>query len=309
MRAPCATFGPAPAPAIPTYGWILLLLAPLFMASNIVIGRAAMEVIPPIGLAFWRWVLAFLMLLPFAWSGLRRHRPTLLRQWRLLLLLGLLGMAMSGSFVYLGLQTTTATNAGLIYAGSPIMIVLFSALFLGERLTLLRAVGIVLSLSGVVTVLTHGAPETLLSLRFHAGDLWVLAAATAWAVYSVTLKRDSLALPTMTVFAAVAAGGVLCLLPFYLLETALGAPVRPTGPAMLSIFGVALFASVLSYSCYQKGIALVGPSRAGPFLYLMPIYAALLAVLLLGESFQSHHAIGLALILPGIACASMPVRR
>lgn len=302
--------GERAAPAgTPAVAWLLLLAAPLFMASNIIIGRAAAEIVPPIGLAFWRWLIAFLMLLPFAWAGLRRHRAELLRQWPALLGLGLLGMAMSGGFVYLGLQTTSATNAGLIYAGSPILIVLFAALVHGEALTLRRAAGIALALAGVVVVLTRGAPDTVLSLRFHIGDLWVLAAATAWAAYSVALKRHSLALPTMTLFAAVALGGVICLLPFYLLETLLVAPVRPTPEALLSIAGVALVSSVLSYSSYQKGIALVGPSRAGPFLYLMPLYAALLAVLLLGERFHAYHAVGLALILPGVAVASLPGRR
>lgn len=172
--------------------YILLMLAPLFMASNVVIGRAASDAVPPVGLAFWRWLLAFLILLPFAWSGLRRHLPTLRREWRAVLVLGAIGMGICGSFVYIGLEYTTATNAGLLYAVSPVLIVVIAAIWLGERVTALQVAGIALALLGVVVILTAGRPAAILTLDVNIGDLWVLGAVVGWAVYSVLLRRFSL---------------------------------------------------------------------------------------------------------------------
>ena len=290
--------------------YVLLTPTPLFMATNVVIGRAAMEVMPPMGLAFWRWVVAFAILLPLGWVGLRRHWGQIRRHWRRVLLLGVLGMFMAGGFVYTGLETTTATNAGLIYAVAPVVIVMITWLGRGEPITPRQALGIVVAIAGVVIILTRGHPETILSLDFTVGDLWVLAATIGWGIYSVIIKHDGLAMPTMSLFAAIAGAGVLVIAPFYAAETVLfDRPVVPTPRVMLSIAGVAIVSSVLAFSTYQKGIAVVGPGRAGPFMYLMPAWAAVMAVLFLGEAFQPFHAVGFALIIPGVALATWPGRR
>ncbi|MEM7441756.1 MAG: DMT family transporter [Pseudomonadota bacterium] len=290
------------------WAYLLLILSPLFMASNVVFGRDAVETVPPIGLAFWRWVLAFAILLPFAWPGLRRHGTSLLRAWPLLLVLGALGMGVCGAFVYIGLQHTTATHAGLIYAASPIFILIIGAVFIGERLSLIQCLGVVLAVFGVVVILTHGAPQQLLSFRVNVGDVWVLVATVAWAVYSVLLKRKSLSVPTIPLFAAIALAGVICLAPFYVWETLAGRPVVPTTDALTSVLAVAFIASVLAFGAYQQGIAVIGPSRAGMFMYLMPVYAALLAIVFLGERFELFHLVGLGFILPGLVLATLVPR-
>ena len=292
----------------PPLAYALLLIAPLMMSSNVVIGRAAAEVMPPVGLAFWRWSLALVLMLPVAGAGLWQYRETLRRQWALLLLLGALGMGVCGAFVYIGLKTTTATNAGLIYAASPALILLIAALFQGEAVRPRQIAGIVIAIAGVATILARGDPAALLALRFTIGDLWVLCATIAWAVYSVLIKRQSLAMPTFVLFAAIAAAGVLCLAPFYVAETLAGQPVVWTPEALMSVAGVAVFASVLAYSGYQKGVTLIGPSRAGPFMYLMPAYAAVLAMLFLGERLALFHLVGFALILGGVTLASAAPR-
>ena len=292
----------------PPLAYALLLIAPLMMSSNVVIGRAAAEVMPPVGLAFWRWSLALVLMLPVAGAGLWRYRETLRRQWALLLLLGALGMGICGAFVYIGLKTTTATNAGLIYAASPALILLIAALFQGETVRPRQIAGIVIAIAGVATILARGDAAALLALRFTIGDLWVLCATIAWAVYSVLIKRQSLAMPTFVLFAAIAAAGVLCLAPFYVAETLAGQLVVWTPEALMSIAGVAVFASVLAYSGYQKGVTLIGPSRAGPFMYLMPAYAAVLAMLFLGERLALFHMVGFALVLGGVTLASATPR-
>lgn len=303
---PAAATTPADGPALFAYG--LLLMAPLMMASNVVIGRAAAEIMPPVGLAFWRWSLAFVLMLPLAGAGLWRYRQVLRREWPVLLVLGALGMGVCGAFVYVGLKTTTATNAGLIYAASPALILLVSAVFRGEAVRPRQVAGIVIAVAGVAAILARGDISALLALRFTTGDLWVLGATIAWAVYSVMLKRQALQMPTFVLFAAITAAGVLCLAPFYLAETLAGRPVAWTPEALLSVAGVAVFASVLAYSSYQKGVTLIGPARAGPFMYLMPAYAAVLAMLFLDERLALFHLVGFALILTGVMLASAPSR-
>lgn len=288
----------------------LLALSPLFMATNVVIGRAAMEVMPPMGLAFWRWLLAFAILVPLGWVGLRQHWRQLVAHWPRVLLLGILGMLVAGGFVYTGLETTTATNAGLIYAISPIVIVVATWAGRGEPIAIHQSFGIAIAVIGVITILTKGAPSALLDLDLTIGDLWVLAAATAWGVYSVVIKHPGLAMPTLSLFAAIAGAGVVVIAPFYAVETIVfDRPVVPSVSVVLSVAGVALVSSIAAFGTYQKGIAVIGPGRAGPFMYLMPAWAAVMAMLFLGEQFRTFHAIGFALIIPGVALATWPGRR
>ncbi|WP_245593397.1 DMT family transporter [Azospirillum halopraeferens] len=292
----------------PYAGYALFFLASAFMASNVVLGRAAADTVPPVGLAFWRWLVAFALILPFALPGLREHRRNLLADWRRLLVLGALGMGVCGAFVYVGLERTTATNAGLIYASSPVLILLIAAVTTGERVRPVQVAGIALAMAGVLTILARGDPGVLLGLSFNTGDVWILAAATAWAVYTILLRRSRTPFPVVTLFAANALSGVLILAPFYAWETLSGRPVVPTAEAALSVLGVAVIASVLAFLTYQMTIARIGPARAGTTLYVMPLWAALLAWATLGETLQSFHLAGAALILPGVLMATRPAR-
>ena len=288
----------------------LLSVAPLFMAANPVIGRAARELVPPIGLSFWRWLLASLILLPFALSGLYQHRSQLRANWWVLLVLGSLGMGVCGAFVYIGLHHTTATNTGLIYAASPVLILILSARFRHDTITRLQALGVPLALTGVVIIIFRGDVGALAQLRFNRGDVWILVATCAWSIYSVLLRKQSLMhLPTVTLFAAIAVMGVVVQLPFYLWESVTVRPVPMNTAAWTSIASVAVLSSVLAFGSYQKGIAVLGPSKAGPFMYLMPVYAVVLAVTLLGEIIRPYHLMGLTLILIGIAMATWPTPR
>ena len=289
------------------YAYTLFLLGSAFMASNAVIGRAAAQVVPPVGLAFWRWLAAFLIVLPFAWRGLAQHRRVLLAGWKRFLALGALGMGVCGAIVYIGLQHTTATNTGLIYATSPVFILAISAVALKEPVTPRQVAGIALALAGVLAILTRGELAALLGFAFNRGDLLILAGAVAWAVYTVLLRRSGgPSLPVVTQFAANALSGVLVLAPFYAWETLGGHPVVPTWEAAVRIGGVALFASVLAFLAYQKTITLLGPARAGTALYVSPVWVALLAWALLGEELELFHLAGVALIFPGVLLATLP---
>lgn len=286
----------------------LYLIASALLASNPVLGRAVAHVVPPIGLAFWRWLLAFLMILPLAIPGLLIHRHRLLAEWRRFLLLGFLGQGISGAIVYYGLERTSATNASLIYATSPVMVLVIAAIWLGDRIRPRQVAGILLAMVGVLVILTRGDVEVLRHLSFNLGDLLVLIGAVSWSVFTILLRQTRNPLPVVTSFAANALAGVLVLAPFYLWESLAIRPVPFTMATTLSLLGVALFASVLAFLAYQKAIARMGVAQASTALYVSPLWAALASWLLLGEGLEMFHLLGVLLVLPGVTLATLPSR-
>jgi drug/metabolite transporter (DMT)-like permease len=290
--------------------YALLFAMPLFFVSNLIIGRAVTHAVEPSTLAFWRWFLASLMLLPFAWRGLVAHFASFRALWRELFWLGALGMVICGAGVYLSLRSTTASNAALIYSSSAISIVLLEALFFRERLSAARLLGTLIGFAGVAVIILHGELSRLLTWQFSIGDIGIAVCAFAWAVYSVILKRKELkALPTLPLFAAITIAGSLTLAPFMFYELfALGA--FPYGQTQwTAILALALFPSVIAFGLYQILVKYAGPSLTGMSLYLLPVYGAALAVVALGEQLYAYHAVGLALVLGGITLATEPFKK
>ena len=283
---------------------LLLWLVPALWSSNYLIARLANGVIAPHQLALGRWSLALAFMLPFVGLGLWRGRALWLREWKQLLVLGALGMWICGAFVYLGGQSTSATNIGLIYAATPVVIVAVGTRLLHERMSRRQIAGVVLALAGVLYVITQGRLEDLLKVRFTVGDAWIVAAAVSWAAYSVLLKYWPSALGPAERLAAISAAGVLVLLPF----TALEAWAQPQPALSLPALGLvalaALVPGVLSYAAYSYLQRELGASRTALMMYLSPVYAAFGAWAVLGEAPGWHHAVGAALILPSIALAT-----
>ncbi len=285
-----------------TYG--LLLLMPLLFASNIIIGRAASSFMEPASLAFFRWLVAFTLLLPFAGKGLWDARRQIFEQMPLIFLLGVLGMGICGGIVYLGLRYTQATNAALIYATSPVFIVLIDTVFFKQEIHARQIFGILLAFAGITVILMKGSLDNFISMRFNTGDILIAIASISWAIYSTLQKRKSLGgIPSTALFSAIIAMGAVVLLPFMLWELYQGAGIPSGAKAWSSIFGVALLPSVFAFSIYKFGIRTIGSSQTGVFLYFMPVYAALLAVVFLGEPLRSFHIIGFLLVLPGVVMA------
>jgi drug/metabolite transporter (DMT)-like permease len=290
--------------------YTLLVLMPLLFASNLIIGRASTALVEPWTLAFWRWLLATVILLPVAAAGIWRHRREFREVGREILILGVLGMLICGGIVYISLHATTATNATLIYTASTLVIVLLDSLYFGQPLTALRIVGMAAGFLGVATIVLHGEPQRLISLELNWGDIGIAVTAVSWAIYSVMLRAARLRrLPVLPLFAAIAAAGTATLAPFMLWETiALDAFPRGVN-AWASIVALAIVPSVLAFGIYQLGVKEVGPSITGIFMYLIPVYGVLLAVVTLGESFYPYHAMGLVLVVVGVVLATNPFRK
>lgn len=283
----------------------ILALMPLFFSSNLVIGRAVIEAVEPWTLAFLRWAGAFLILSPFVLGDLRRHGRALRSVgWRLMLL-GFLGMWVCGALVYLALRHTSATNGTLIYTSSPVFILLFERLLFGRAVSGRQWLGATLAFLGVAIIVLRGDVDALRDLHANPGDLLMLAAAVAWAVYSVMLRAPTLqALPTATGFAAIVLAGTIGLLPFAAAETLLLARWPDTAAAWASIAALALFSSVLSFLSYQWSVRRFGAIVTGNLLYLLPLYGVGLAVVFLGERLHPFHVAGAAAVLAGVVLAT-----
>lgn len=287
--------------------YLLLLVMPLLFSSNLVIARAMGDAVPPFTLAALRWGVAAILLLPFTWGSLAAERERLAMSWRRILLLGLLGMGICGAGVYWALGMTTATNGTLIYTTSPVLVLLIEAAAWGRRLPLARLGGVALAMLGVAVIVLRGDLGSLMRLDLNPGDIGMAAAALAWAVYSLVLKNDRLtAIPTLTLFAAIALAGTAVLVPFAAIELATQGGWPDTGRIWLGVVALALFSAVGAFSLYQYGVKVVGPSITSCFLYLLPVYGVGMAVIFLGEEFRAFHLAGMALVLVGLIAATAP---
>ena len=278
----------------------LLFIAPALWAVNYLVARSAPGVIEPHLLASLRWLMAAVLFSLGNWGELREHRTQILQDWKHYVMLGALGMWICGAWVYIGGRTTVAVNIALIYAISPVLTVAASALWLKERITTLQLCGVLLALAGVLHVILKGQWADLTAVQFVAGDGWVLAAAVSWAAYSLLLKKWHSPLSASARLSVISLSGVLVMLPFTVVEA-----IQNSLPVLtLPGFGLALAAAVipgyaayLAFSVMQREL---GAARVSVMLYLGPIYAAVIAWMVLGEPLRLHHYVGMALVLPGI---------
>ena len=287
----------------------LFWATPALWSANYLVARAADGVIAPHQLALGRWALALALMLPFTWAALAHEPRRWLAEWRQLLVLGALGMWICGAFVYIGGQTTSALNIGLIYAACPVAIAVVGVKLLHERMSRAQRIGAMLALAGVVTVVVKGEWARLGEVRFTVGDAWIVVAAVSWVGYSVLLQRWRSVLDPAPRLAAIALGGLVVLAPFTALE-ALAAPQPDWGWSAIGLVVVAaVLPGALSYQAYSFVQRELGAARTGLMLYLSPLYAAVFAWLLLGEPPQGYHALGAAMILPSIWLASRGTAR
>lgn len=288
--------------------YLLLALTNLFWAGNFVIGRAVHGTVPPVALAFFRWTGGFLIVIGFAWPHLKRDLPVIRASRPILLAFGLFGIGCYNTMVYLGLNTTTAINALLLQSVMPLAIILCTFLFFRERAGPMQWLGILVSLAGVAAIAGRGSLATLLELSPNRGDAWVLAAVVSYAIYSALLRRRP-AMHPLSFIAVTFALGATMLLPLYVWESIKVRTLDVGIPALLAIGYVSLFPSLLAYLCFNRGVELLGPNRAGQSVHLMPAFGSILAITFLGESIHAFHAVGVALIAAGIALATLAQRR
>lgn len=284
---------------------LLLALANLLWSGNWVAGRALRDAFEPITLNFWRWVVATVVLAPFALPRLRGKAALLRRHAGILLLLALSGVAVFQSFVYLGLRTTTAVNAVLLNSSMPMFMLLCSWVIERERASARQIAGMLLSLAGILVILARGDAASLLQLRLHAGDFWILLAMPIWGVYSVLLKRQPAELGGLEFLFVISAAGTLMLAPVAAVLALQSASRWPGEVAAMGVVCMGIGASVLAFIFWNRGVSVVGANIAGFTIHLLPAFGTVLAIIFLGETFQAFHAAGIAIILAGVLLATL----
>jgi drug/metabolite transporter (DMT)-like permease len=289
--------------------YVLLALANLFWAGNWVIGRALRESFAPVTLSFLRWLVAALVLAPFAVSALRGKGDVVRRHLWLLLVLALTGGVLFQVLVYLGLQTTTAVNAVLLNSSAPLFMLLCSWMIEREAARARQLIGVLISCAGIFIILGRGDAATLLRLEFHSGDGWILLAMPMWGVYSVLLKRLPSELHGIAFLCVLTAMTVPMLLPPMAAEMLLIPPKTPTGAGLVGILYVGVFAAVGAFMCWNRAVALVGANVAGFSMPLLPAFGTVLAMVFLGEELRAFHLVGIATILAGLILATRPAAK
>jgi drug/metabolite transporter (DMT)-like permease len=296
------------APGSRAQAFLLLALATLFWAGNWVLGRALRELFEPNALNLWRWLIASVALAPFALPRLRANLGAVRRSAGLLLALSVLGVALFQSLVYTGLRTTTAVNAVLLNSSFPAFMLLCSWAIEGERATARQVIVMLVSLAGILVIMTRGEPASLARLEFHSGDALILLAMPVWGLYSVLLKRRPPELDGIAFLFVISLAGVALLLPAFAIEAHYAPPRWPGAEGVAAALYVGLAASVGAFICWNRGVAIVGANAAGFTIHLLPAFGTLMAVVFLGESFRLYHALGIAAILAGVVIATQPAR-
>jgi drug/metabolite transporter (DMT)-like permease len=297
------------ASATPMRGWIanqpylLLSITALCWAGNSVVGRLAAGHIPPATLSVLRWGLAFLILLPFTWKHLKPDWPAIRSRLGLMITLSITGIGIFNTLQYWALEYTQALNVLLLQSTGPLIVAVWSLLLLGVRLTPAQAMGVILSMAGVLTIVLHGDLTALSGITLNKGDLIFLVAMVVFGLYSVLmLKRPQIHALSMVAFTF--ACGTISLLPFLIWELMTGPMIALDVPNLLTMLYVAIFPSTVAYLCFNRGVILIGANRAAPFFHVTPVFGSVLAFVFLGERPQPFHIIGFALVLAGVFIAS-----
>ena len=270
------------------------------MASNLVVARGGVEFVPPISLAFWRWLLVFFILILFNIKTLKKNTNIIKKEYKRLFFLGLMGCGVCGAFPFIAGQTTTIVNMGIIYTSSPIFIILISYVFFNEKITYKKIIGLLSCLTGVLIIITKGDFSLLIKLNFTSGDLWMLGASIGWALYSIYLFYWKTELDVFPRFTLIALFGSISLFPFFILEQNYIAQTTFNLNFFIWVSFAAISPGIIAFSLYTMTQKYLGASTTGFTLYLFTVYGAFYGIMFFGENLQVYHYFGTILVFLGI---------
>ena len=280
---------------------IYLFCATLFWAGNFIIGKtASINEIPPISLNFYRWFIAWLILLPFTYKEIIEKKEYILKNLGIFIILGITAVSIFNSALFYSLKFTQVITGVLMISVVPVMIIFFSALLKIEKTNIFQIFGVALSLTGVVFIITKADIEILKNLDFNRGDLTMLIAMFSWSIYSALLKKKKYELSQITLLQVVIGFGVIILIPFYFIDINIGNEIKFDMPFFLILTYVIFFPGLISFFLWIKGVGLIGANRAGVYLHLMPILGAIMAMIIFNEKIMFYHFVGAIFIVSGI---------
>ena len=285
--------------------YLLLILTTLFWSGNFIVGKAAsIYQIPPFSLNFYRWLFAFLILLPFTFKEILSRKKYILDNISFFIILGITSITIFNSIVYYSLYYTQVISGVLMISTIPVWIMFIASILKIEKTNLFQIIGVILSLTGVMFIITKADIELIKSLDFNKGDLSMVVAMFAWATYSALLRKKTYEISQIALLEIIIICGLVFLIPIYFIEMSNGNLIILDKPFILTLTYVVLFPGILAFLFWIKGIAIIGANRAGVFLHLMPIFGALMAMMIFKEKFMFYHSLGAIFIIAGITLSN-----
>ena len=287
----------------------MLVCATLFWAGNFMIGKYAFFTeIPPLSLVFYRWALVWIILLPFTYREIIKYKDTIFNNLPLLFFLGFTSVGLFNSFTYLSLVHTQVINASLFNTAIPAIIILLCFLFKVEKTNGFQILGLIISVCGILAIVTKLNLNILLSLNFNKGDLIMIGGVITWGVYSTLLKKKRFTLPLLTLVHVICTFGLIIVFPQFLYEYSNGQSINFDFNMIYTLIFLALFPSIGSYYCWAGAVSIIGANRAGIFLSLIPLFSTIMAIFVYNEQFKLFHLIGAILIILGLFLSNMKVK-
>ena len=292
-----------------TKAYAMLVCATLFWAGNFMVGKLAyIENIPPMSLVFLRWSLVWLVLLPFTYKEILKNKKIILNNLPLLFFLALTSVGLFNSFTYLALVHTQVINASLFNTAIPAMIIFLCFLLKIEKTNKFQIFGLIISVFGILSIITKLDLSILLSLNFNKGDLIMIGGVITWGLYSAFLKQKKFTLPLLTLVHVLCTFGLIFILPQFLFELSQGLTVKFNFNLGYTLIYLALFPSIGSYYCWAGAVAIIGANRAGIFLSLIPFFSTIMAIIFFNEQFKFFHLIGSILIILGLFLSNKEIK-
>ncbi len=277
------------------------MLAALFWSGNFIVGKFAyLFEVPPLTLNFLRWASVWFILLPFTYKNIYNNLPNIKKNWLVISFMGVITISTFNSVVYFALNYTQVINAVLVLAAIPAVTIFFSFLLKVEKTNIFQLTGLFLSIIGIGAIISNADIQKITSLSFNKGDLWMLVCVFTWAIYSTLLKKNKFEFSQFSLIQLMVSVGIIFLIPQFFYEKSIGLEVNFNKSFFLILFYVVVFPAIAAYYCWQKGIEIIGPNRATMFIQLMPLFSAVLAIIIFREKFELYHFVGAFFIVSGI---------
>ena len=281
--------------------YTFLILATFFWSGNFIVGKfATLYEVPPLSLNFFRWVMVWLILFPFTFDEILKKKDYIKDNWLVISFMGIITISTFNSVVYFALNYTQVINAVLMLAAIPAVVIILSSIMNVEKTNIFQLTGLLLSVLGVGTIISNANIEKILSLNFNKGDIWMLVCVLSWSLYSTLLKKKKFEISQFTFIQLMVSVGILFLVPQYFYERSIGLEINFNKAFLIILIYVVIFPAIAAYYCWQKAIEIIGPNRSAMFIQLMPLFSALMAILIFKEKFQIYHFIGTTFIVSGI---------
>ncbi len=281
--------------------YTFLTFAALFWSGNFIIGKfATLFEVPPLSLNFLRWIVVWFILIPFTIREIIANKNYIKKKFFVIGLMGILSISTFNSVVYFALNFTQVINAVLMLAAIPPMIIIFSSIMKIEKTNIFQISGLFFSIIGVGTIISNADIQKIISLSFNKGDIWMIVCVLSWSLYSTLLKKNKFKLSQFSLIQIMVSVGLIFLVPQFLYEQSIGLDIKINKAFIFILLYVVIFPAIAAYYCWQKAIELIGPNRSSMFIQLMPLFSALMAIIIFEEKFQLFHFIGATFIISGI---------